>query len=46
MDPLSDGTDEYTRRFIESRASKIHSTFGVESNFNPSNSKYELKELQ
>ena len=46
MDLSSDGTDGYTRSFIESRASKFNSTFAVESSFNKSSCKYELKELR
>ncbi|KAM7188349.1 hypothetical protein V8F33_010689 [Rhypophila sp. PSN 637] len=45
MDNPTATTDEFARRFIDSRASRIHSTFGVESHFNTSSSKYELKDV-
>ncbi|KAM7201200.1 hypothetical protein V8F20_004946 [Naviculisporaceae sp. PSN 640] len=45
MDTLALDEDELTRQFIDSRASQIHSTFGVEAHFNSSMSRYELKEF-
>ncbi|KAM7219805.1 hypothetical protein V8F06_004839 [Rhypophila decipiens] len=45
MDNPTAAADEFARRFIDSRASRIHSTFGVESHFNTSTSKYELKDV-
>lgn len=46
MDTAGPSADELTRRFIDSRAPRMHRSFEVESHFNPATSRYELKEVQ